>query len=319
METIGNYLETMFANMPNTPEVKRAKDELLQMMEDKYNELISEGVNENTAVGTVISEFGNLDELAEDLGLKKEVDEVNNRQDNINRRFVSMDEVKSYLSYRTRSAIFVSVGAMLCIISVIFPIIGGISSGIGVGFSVGLMFLSIAIAVGLFVFNGVISREWSYLRKEPCQIDMATAEYVKDRLRNFRPISAIMLSVGVLLCAFCWVPVAAIRNEYMTVSLFLMIGFGVLLIIYSSMTSKGMERILSLNDATTISGTYSDGAKVEYSNKTAEVIMSVYWPTVTCIYLCVSFLTFAWYITWIIWPIAAILHKIFSTAWAKEV
>ena len=40
METIRNYLETMFANMPNTPEVRRAKDELLQMMEDKYNELI---------------------------------------------------------------------------------------------------------------------------------------------------------------------------------------------------------------------------------------------------------------------------------------
>ena len=85
METIRNYLETMFANMPNTPEVRRAKDELLQMMEDKYNELIAEGVNENAAVGTVISEFGNLDELAEDLGLKKEVDEVNNRQENVNR------------------------------------------------------------------------------------------------------------------------------------------------------------------------------------------------------------------------------------------
>lgn len=55
METIRNYLETMFANMPNTPDVKRAKDELLQMMEDKYNELIAEGVNENAAVGTVIS------------------------------------------------------------------------------------------------------------------------------------------------------------------------------------------------------------------------------------------------------------------------
>lgn len=319
METIRNYLETMFANMPNTPEVKRAKDELLQMMEDKYNELIAEGVNENAAVGTVISEFGNLDELAESLGLEKEVDEVNNRQENVNRRFVSMDEVKAYLSHMTKSAIFVSVGVMLCIISVIFPIIGDISSVVSEGLSVGLMFLSIAIAVGLFVFNGIISGEWTYLRREPCQIDMATAEYVKDRLRSFRPISAILLSVGVLLCAFCWVPFTATQNEYMTVLLFLMVGFGVLLIIYSSMTSKGMVRILGLNDKTTISGTYSDGAKVEYTSKTAEVIMSVYWPTITCIYLCVSFITFAWYITWIIWPIAAVLHKIFSTAWAKEV
>ncbi len=319
METIKNYLETMFANMPNTPEVKKAKDELLQMMEDKYNELTAQGISENEAVGTVISEFGNLDELAEDLGLEKEVNEANTRQENVNRRFVSMDEVKRYLSYRTKSAIFISVGVMLCIISVIFPIIGGISTMISPGPSVGLMFLSIAIAVGLFIVNGVLSRDWSYIRREPCQIDMSTAEYVKNRLHSFRPVNAILLSIGVLLCAFCWVPVAATGSAYMTVILFLMIGFGVLLIIYSSMTSKGMERILRLNDSTTISGTYSDGAQVEYTSKTAEVIMSVYWPTITCIYLCVSFLTFAWYITWIIWPIAAILHKIFSTAWAKEV
>ena len=36
METIRNYLESMFANLPGTPEVRRAKDELWQMMEDKY-------------------------------------------------------------------------------------------------------------------------------------------------------------------------------------------------------------------------------------------------------------------------------------------
>ena len=47
METIKNYLESMFASMPNTPEVRKAKAELLQMMEDKYNELISEGTSEN--------------------------------------------------------------------------------------------------------------------------------------------------------------------------------------------------------------------------------------------------------------------------------
>ncbi|MFQ7714954.1 MAG: permease prefix domain 1-containing protein [Agathobacter rectalis] len=40
------------------------------MMEDKYNELISEGKSDNEAIGIVISEFGNLDELADSLGIK---------------------------------------------------------------------------------------------------------------------------------------------------------------------------------------------------------------------------------------------------------
>jgi hypothetical protein len=39
-------------------------------------------------------------------------------------------------------------------------------------------------------------------------------------------------------------------------------------------------------------------------------IMSVYWSTVTCIYLCWSFITFDWGITWIIWPIAAIINSL---------
>ena len=43
MEAIRNYLETMFLNLPNTPEVYKAKNELWQMMEDKYTELKNEG------------------------------------------------------------------------------------------------------------------------------------------------------------------------------------------------------------------------------------------------------------------------------------
>ena len=61
METIKNYLENMFSHLPNTPEVQKAKYELYQMMEDKYNELISDGKSDNEAIGIVISEFGNLD------------------------------------------------------------------------------------------------------------------------------------------------------------------------------------------------------------------------------------------------------------------
>ena len=70
METIRNYLNAMFAGLPDTPEVRRAYEELAAMMEDKYTELIEEGQGENEAVGTVISEFGNLEELAQTLGIE---------------------------------------------------------------------------------------------------------------------------------------------------------------------------------------------------------------------------------------------------------
>ena len=48
-------------------------------------------------------------------------------------------------------------------------------------------------------------------------------------------------------------------------------------------------------------------------------VMACYWPIVTCIYLCVSFLTFAWHISWLIWPIAAAVFTcVIAFSKAKE-
>ena len=76
------------------------------MMEDKYTELIREGRTENEAIGIVISEFGNLDELAEDLGIKNVVKYGSTLQT----RMLSMDEVKTYLRDKTRSGYMIALG-----------------------------------------------------------------------------------------------------------------------------------------------------------------------------------------------------------------
>ncbi|MCR5581271.1 MAG: permease prefix domain 1-containing protein [Pseudobutyrivibrio sp.] len=318
METIKSYLEAMFANMPNTPEVKKAKAELLAMMEDKYNELIADGESENTAVGTVISEFGNLDELAEDLGVTKEVEETHAREEKP-RRFVSIDEVESYFSYCKTRAIVIGIGVFLCITSVIYPIIFDFFGDNGEDtYGVVGMFVSIAIAVGLFVFTGVMSGQWDYLSKEPCQIDMNTAKYAKDRKNNFKITYAICITVGVMLCAICWLPVAIIDLEVASASLFVCVGIGVFLFIASTGIMGGYDNILKINDEKTISGSYAKEDEVEYINKTATIIMEVYWPTVTCLYLMISFVTMDWGTTWIIWVVAAVLHKILNIALQKE-
>lgn len=105
MEAIRNYLETMFLNLPNTPEVYKAKNELWQMMEDKYTELKNEGKSENEAVGTVIAEFGNLDELAEDLGIKQFVHQPRQEQ-TPNAVSLSMEDVRQFLREHSRHSYF---------------------------------------------------------------------------------------------------------------------------------------------------------------------------------------------------------------------
>ncbi|MBO4882021.1 MAG: hypothetical protein J5570_00735 [Lachnospiraceae bacterium] len=311
METIKNYLEAMFASMPNTVEVRKAKAELLQMMEDKYNELIASGQSENTAVGTVISEFGNLDELAEDLGLAKEVEETRTKESEVPRRNIGMDEAKSFIENRRKKALFLAVGVFLCIISVACPILFGVYFE---GISVLMMFGCIALGVGFIVYSSYVDSAYKYFKTELCRIDMATAEYVKEKLRSFEPVRALCVTLGVILFIICWVPnIFLLRGSSFIAPalMFLFIGIGVLLIVYSSKILSGFELLLQLNDVTTISGTYVNQSvrPVRYKNKTAQTIVEVYWPVVTCMYLILSFVTFRWDLTWIIWLVAGILHR----------
>ena len=70
MEAIKTYIENMFSTLPHTEEIERLKEELLSNMEEKYLELKDEGKSENEAIGIVISEFGNIDELLNELDIE---------------------------------------------------------------------------------------------------------------------------------------------------------------------------------------------------------------------------------------------------------
>ena len=119
METIKNYLENMFLNLPKTREVYMAKMELAQMMEDKYNELLAEGKTDNEAVGIVISEFGNLSELAESLGIHNYV--KNNNYAEV--EALPLDMVKKYISEKIKSSVHVAVAVMLLIMSLAVAVV----------------------------------------------------------------------------------------------------------------------------------------------------------------------------------------------------
>lgn len=355
METIKNYLETMFMNLPNTPEVRRAKDELGQMMEDKFAELIEEGRTENEAVGTVISEFGNLNELADVLGINVYVNpqadaqlESRNQSEGMGQngavngtdtvgntkqympRMLTSTEVKGYIKDKSREAFMVAFGVLLCIISVTGPIVADSFHGVSDAVGVLVMFLSIGIGVCMFVFSGIKISRWDYIKKTPCTVDFATFNDVKQEKDRFNNLHAVFVTIGVLLCCICFVPAAVLDEMNLSfvgvdigsitgAMLFWFIGAGVFLIVFSSIKMGSFQTILQTNDASTMGGNFTPVKEHQtYSNKTVEAIMSVYWSTVTCIYLIWSFVTFDWYITWIVWPIAAIVQMVVNNIFGED-
>ena len=73
MDTIETFLDAMFAPYPATPRLTEARGELRAMMEDAYNDAIAQGKTHNEAVGQVITDFGNLHELAPVLGIAQDI------------------------------------------------------------------------------------------------------------------------------------------------------------------------------------------------------------------------------------------------------
>ena len=313
METIKNYLESMFRGLPLTEKVMKAKSELLQMMEDKYTELIRSGKTENEAVGEVIQNFGNLDDLADDLGIKEILYET--KYSEVQRRKLSFEEVTEYFERVKRAAAIRAAGIMFCILCVIFPIMADairINDIIGVV----LMFLCAGIGVVLIVSSSTMMEQWRFVRREPCSIDAVSIDYLKNRNRDFTPTYSVMHSVGILLCILCFIP-AVIFDEFgghfwdnlSGAMLFVFVGFGVFLIVYSSSIKRTFTRLLGINDQTEFFEP-EERRMEKIKNPTIRAIMMCYWPVVTCIYLCVSFLTFKWHMTWLIWPIAAAVNTI---------
>lgn len=323
METIKGYLEAMFANMPNTDAVYKAKEVLLEMMEDKYQELINEGKSENEAVGTVISEFGNLDELADELGLVKEVQLEKEIKAEKPRKTLSFEAVSEYAKGKKKSALFIAGGTFLCIVSVASIImLDMLKCNEAVG--VVAMFGCILVAVGMFVYNGIKMKEFDHIKKEAWQIDKKTAEYFLGEKKNFATIAAIRKSIGVVLCAGCWLPASIcdglnVNENLGGALLFVLVGIGVFLIVQSNIVLSAYNVVLSINDKSTVSGNYGKQKNdMVYENDTVAAIMSIYWGIVTCLYLIWSFLTFQWGISWIIWPIAVIVRTLINSIYAAK-
>lgn len=330
MEVIRNYLESMFANLPNTEEVQRAKSELGQMMEDKYTELIGEGHTDNEAVGIVISDFGNLDELADTLGIRGAMQE----RPQIQGRLLSGEEVRDYVKDDERTTFSNSIGVMLCIFLPI-PFIAAECAveGFGLGergplaLAIILFFVMLAAAIALFVLNGFKMEKWKYLKREPVCIDYATTEYLQTQYDADRSGHAVMKVIGILLCVFCFVPVAVIGSltdndvpaMFGVIVLFLCVGIGVMMLINAGAKEDAYKTLLQLNSASTVSGNYvRSQTEIRYTNETVEKVMEVYNPIILCVYLCWSFLTFDWHITWIIWPIAAVVRHLINSIWGEK-
>lgn len=322
METIKNYIDGLFKSLPDTAEVKKAKAELLNMMEDKYNELKHEGKSENEAIGIVISEFGNIDEIVQELGLE-EKSTINsqgaNGGDNASQKAgipVNLQTAKDFLQAKVKSSILVAVGVFLCIISPVTILMlsgiagaGMVEEGMADAVGIGVLFVLIAIAVGLFIFSGSGMERYEYMKREVLAPDERVIAYVSELKQDYAGKYTGCITLGVVLCILSVIPVVVAGciegvsevTETLTVCLLLvLVAIAVFIFIAAGCLMEAYNQLLQKKD-------YTVEMKEKKEDELTGKISAVYWPLVTAGYLLWSFLTGSWGITWIVWPVAGIL------------
>ncbi len=240
METIRTYLENMFARLPQTPQIIRLENDMLRTMEDKYEELKSEGKSENEAVGIVISEFGNIDELLAELDLQAPEGSISSQEGRESARsgqdgsrfssdesedsgsrgtgsqaiYLDQEQADQIIRDKIRISRIMAFGISLFLLGPAFLFLvrglllsGGLLQNPGTrtgGLLLMILPLAVCLILGLIltIYAGSLSVQYRPLKEAPLIIAPSLRDHICRQREEFAPQYAVMLAIGILLALF---------------------------------------------------------------------------------------------------------------------
>lgn len=341
MNVIHAYLETMFSPYPQTPRMLEAKTELQAMMEDAYQGFVAKGASHNEAVGRVITDFGNLDELAPVLGITGEIAPqpgtpaadapvtanpgagampAGAQSAAPSYPAVTLEEAQGLADaqHRTRYRLAIAVALFVTAAIPLIVLPTATESGLlpiakNAAALVGLLLLLAMVAFGVMMIVG-LSREFTpyeRIREGKFSRNPVVTVWAEDlaKTHDRGRITALQISV------MCWVlsPAPVLLLSLIPAHSELQGLWGVLGVAGTLvMVAAGLLILLPASWAGTVLDTLTKGGKRPEDEDDDEhslvtVIAAFYWPLVVAIYLTWSFIGNAWGESWIIWPICGVL------------
>ena len=233
-----------------------------------------------------------------------------------NENYISYSATQDFLSARRRSSTLIASGVMLCIFSPIVLLIlisltrldiltWSINFATGIGVIILLAF--IATAVALFIAgNRWLKVHENYVR-----------EKIIEENKVYENQHMIFKIIGITFCILSAIPLmsgalfvdalASSRlDDLMTgfsSATLLLVGIGVFFLVKTNIIHDSFNIILQLDDYT---------SEKKAGKKLIEKYATIYWMTISFVYLAYSFMSNNWNQSWIIWPLAGIAYGIFE-------
>ncbi|KAA9394226.1 hypothetical protein FCK90_08230 [Kocuria coralli] len=319
MNVIDSYLDTLFAPYPNTAQMQRARRELRDMMEDKFHALVASGVGESQAVGTVIAEFGSLDEIAPVLGIDVEMGEAAGARQarettapplDPHRALRYVDAVRaSRFTGGVSTALFVLSPVPLLLLLAIFRDSTGMASGITVGIGIAGVLVIVLLGILLNMRRGEQLAEFEDI-ENGAFTTTARIEEVAHRLEaEHRRQSSRGWMIAISLWVLCAVPLIVLSlisegnsplpliGVVLTIT---MVAIGLVVVSTTTWSDAVVETLIGEDP--------DEDDEDAVMHPVVRAITAVYWPVVVAVYLGWSFLGSAWSQSWLVWPIAGVLY-----------
>ena len=186
METIRNYLESVFCRFPATPEYAAVKQELLQKMQERYTALLESGYSQNEAVGTVIAECGNAEELLEQRGLLAVSGDAADQK----MVYLSAKEAEKYYAERKSKGVLTGVGVLFVLMGAgLMTGIEGVREYFDLSDKVDIVavvafFMLLLPAVFMLVYSGMSGGEYGFIQKGNFYLDQETKAQIEQQSRG---------------------------------------------------------------------------------------------------------------------------------------
>jgi transcriptional regulator with XRE-family HTH domain len=230
-----------------------------------------------------------------------------------NRMRVSLQELSDFLKSRISYGRQIAFGVTLCILAPVLLILFGgmedaniISEVFAYGIGIVALVLMVSVAVAVFIICSAKMKRFKYLEKGDFELEYGVLGIIKEKQAAFEKEYLYKTVIGIVLCIFSVIPliIAGISEA----SDMICIAFAALILVVSS---AGIYLIISVGtikssyDQLLLEGEFEPGLKE--ANKKKNIFGGVYWPIVTAAYLGWSFITNDWGITWVVWPVAALV------------
>lgn len=233
---------------------------------------------------------------------------------------ISPEVAEGYLNAVKTCSYRIALGVAFCILSpvLLISLLAFTESGtpnllpesIAVGAGLFALFALVLAAVALFIPSGMALSEFSYLETERIVLDYGVKGITEKKREVFLPRFRVTVTFSVILCICSVLPLVILgalgaSDFAMLVSVAALLAIcavAVGLMVWACFINGSYQKLLQLGD-------YTEAKKKE--QKENEAADGAYWGIATALYLGISFLTFAWHWTWVIWPVAGCLYPLY--------